>query len=84
MIFFILAPFMILGALYSWAYIPEVQRTVGGAGGGRRRLEPMNLEDLGEGRAKAQQEGQVITIGDKIDDLKKRHRNRRLPGSLRQ
>ncbi|EJT81335.1 hypothetical protein GGTG_01318 [Gaeumannomyces tritici R3-111a-1] len=79
LIFLLFAPFMVLGALYSWAYLPEVQRVVGG-----RRLEPMTLEDLGEGRAKAQQEGQVITVRDKIDDVRRRRRNRRSPGSVSQ
>ncbi len=129
--------FMACGAVYSWAYLPDIQRVigqghhgaaelgrVGGAGGpggglggvgigiggvdpgrsreasagdghgvhgyrrryGRRRndtfLETKNLEDLGEGRAKAHHEGEIITIRDKWTELKRlRGRRRRLSSS---
>jgi PHS family inorganic phosphate transporter-like MFS transporter len=66
LIFLLFATFMLLGALFSWAYLPDVQRKVGG------HLETRNLEDLGEGREKARQEGQVITIEDKWRDLRVR------------
>lgn len=67
LIFLLFATFMLLGALYSWAYIPDIQRT--GPGG---RLETKNLEELGEGREKARQEGELITIKEKWGDLREK------------
>jgi len=75
LIFLLFASFMVFGAIYSWAYLPDVQRCVEVPGGGRR-LETKNLEDLGEGRAKARLEGEVITIRDKWTELKARRRRR--------
>ncbi|AEO65748.1 uncharacterized protein THITE_161754 [Thermothielavioides terrestris NRRL 8126] len=77
LVFLLFATFMALGALYSWAYLPDVQRVVYDGPGGRRRLETKNLEELGEGHMRARLEGQVITMRDKWDDLKERIRRRR-------
>lgn len=71
LIFLLFATFMLLGALFSWAYLPDVQREVNG------RLETKNLEELGEGRERARQEGQLITIKEKGRDLKGRVMQRR-------
>lgn len=126
LLFLLFGTFMACGAVYSWAYLPDVQRIVGnrrpgGVGGpgrigpigiggidldpprdigadrsgrrvhgyGRRyggardgtALETKNLEDLGEGRAKARHEGEVITIRDKWNELKRRRGRRRLGSS---
>lgn len=75
LIFLLFGSFMALGALYSWAYLPDVQRVVPDSGG-RPRLENMNLEELGEGRERARHLEQVITIRDKIGRLKRRRRRR--------
>ena len=86
LIFLLFATFMALGAIYAWAYLPDVQRAVydgpDGGGGGRgrgRRLETRNLEELGEGYMRAKQEGQVIGFLEKWRDLRGsiRKRNRR-------
>ena len=79
------ATFMALGAVYSWAYLPDVQRVVydGGSNGnggeldGKKRLETRNLEELGEGYIRACQEGQVIGVREKWADVKGRLRNRK-------
>ncbi|KAL2019244.1 hypothetical protein VTK56DRAFT_9971 [Thermocarpiscus australiensis] len=73
LIFLLFATFMALGALYSWAYTPDVQR-VTYDGSGRRRLETKNLEELGEGYMRARQEGQLIGAREKWADLKLRVR----------
>ena len=84
LVFLLFATFMALGAVYSWAYLPDVQRRTAvqddDAGGGRRRklrLETKNLEELGEGYMRARLEGQVIGLRNKWDDLKERVRERR-------
>lgn len=123
LIFLLFSFFMALGAIYSWAYLPNVQRrvyeavpttalgiggrplpggappsggpgmppmqvSVGGGHGagdvgrrGKGKLVAKNLEELGEGRAKARREGEVITIKDKWAEIKRkrtmRARNRR-------
>lgn len=69
---------MALGAIFSWACLPDVQRVVYDGEGGRRRLETRNLEELGEGFVRASREGgQVIGVGNKIADLRGRVRERR-------
>ncbi|GAB1311228.1 Repressible high-affinity phosphate permease [Madurella fahalii] len=70
LIFLLFASFMALGALYSWAYLPDVQRAV--YDGGKKRLETKTLEELGEGYMRARQEGQLITVRDKWADVRMR------------
>jgi len=74
LLFILFGSFMALGAVYSWAYLPDVHRIVDG------KRETKNLEDLGEGRVKAKREGEVITIRDKWLEMKRR-RGRRRSGS---
>ncbi|KAK3362868.1 major facilitator superfamily domain-containing protein [Lasiosphaeria hispida] len=76
LIFLLFATFMALGALFSWAYLPDVQRVVIDETTGRRRLETRNLEELGEGRERARQEGQVITIREKWAEMERKGRRR--------
>lgn len=127
LLFLLFGTFMAGGAIYSWAYLPDVQRAVnirrrpdgvsgdtlqlgpmrsggidlgGGIAGGSdahrndrsvrsydrhygesRRgtmLETKNLEELGEGRAKARHEGEIITIRDMWNNLKRRRGQSRL------
>ncbi|KAK3311332.1 major facilitator superfamily domain-containing protein [Chaetomium strumarium] len=77
LIFLLFATFMALGAIYSWAYLPDIQRVVYDGEGGRKRLETKTLEELGEGYIRACQEGQVIGMRRKWEDLKGRLRNRK-------
>lgn len=85
LVFLLFATFMALGAVYAWAYLPDIQRPAAvsatyneprgrGRGSG---LETRNLEELGEGFVRARQEGQVIGLADKWRDLRGRVRKRR-------
>ena len=73
LIFLLFATFMALGALFSWAYLPDVQRITVDEDTGHRRLETRTLEELGEGWERARLEGQVTTISDKWAEVKRRH-----------
>ncbi|KAK4106004.1 MFS general substrate transporter [Parathielavia hyrcaniae] len=77
LIFLLFASFMALGAVYSWAYLPDVQRTVYDDDG-KKRLENRTLEELGEGYLRAQQEGQVIGAREKWRDRKGKLKNRKM------
>ncbi|AEO54259.1 hypothetical protein MYCTH_2296643 [Thermothelomyces thermophilus ATCC 42464] len=68
LVFLLFATFMALGAVASWAYLPDVQRPVPD-GRGRTRLETRTLEELGEGYRRACLEGQVIGLRNKWEDL---------------
>ena len=68
LIFLLFATFMLLGALFSWAYLPDVQRRTGVDG----KLETRNLEELGGGREKARQEGQIIGVREKWKEIRRR------------
>ncbi len=57
LIFLLFATFMALGAVCSWAYLPDIQRVVVD-GQGKKRLETKSLEELGGGwRANQQVRG---------------------------
>ena len=80
MLFVLFGAFMLLGAVFSWAYIPDIHRVGAVAGGDLpavRKRATKNLEDLGEGRAKARREGEVITVRDKWAEMKRRRTRRR-------
>lgn len=85
--FLLFSIFMALGAVYSWAYLPNLQRRMlsldpggGAAADGlegrppRSRLETKSLEDLGEGRERAKRDGEVTTVKEKVEELKRRRR----------
>ncbi|TLS27638.1 hypothetical protein PpBr36_05216, partial [Pyricularia pennisetigena] len=74
-LFMLFATFMLFGALCSWAYVPDVQRKI--VDGGKVRWENMTLEELGEGREKARREGQVITIKEKMGEIKAKRLRRK-------
>lgn len=95
--FMLFSVFMLLGAVCSWAYLPNIQRwTVdaaaaapateeerGGASsrvGNKPRLQTKNLEDLGEGRERARRDGEVITVREKVAQVRRRRRRR--PGEM--
>lgn len=65
-----------LGAVYSWAYLPNVQRLVDEDG--KKVLKTKTLEELGGGREHARLEGEVITIKDKMHEIRQRRRENRL------
>lgn len=79
LIFLLFGSFMAFGAVYSWAYLPDVQRWTDDGSGRRRKLENKNLEDLGEGRDRARAEGEVITIKDKWREIRRRGRRPSVP-----
>jgi PHS family inorganic phosphate transporter-like MFS transporter len=76
LIFLLFGSFVALGAVYSWAYLPDVQRWVDDEDGGKF-LETKNLEDLGEGREKAKLAGEIITARAKWAELVRRRRTTR-------
>ena len=80
LIFILFGSFMFLGAIFSWAYIPDIQRWRP-LRSGKKVLENRTLEDLGEGRWKAKLEGEVISIREKCTDIKLRHAARRWTSS---
>lgn len=69
LVFLLFATFMALGAIYSWAYLPDVQRKVYDPVSGKKRLETKNLEELGEGALAG---GQTFGVRRKWPELKKR------------
>ena len=71
LVFLLFATFMALGAIFSWAYLPDVQRRRYYEGD-KAQLENQNLEELGEGYTKAVSEGQVFGIRAKWPDLRRR------------
>lgn len=77
--FMLFSFFMGLGAVCSWAYLPNLQRKRvvsdrTDPGRVRMTLETKNLEDLGEGRERARQDGEVIAIREKVGEIKRRRR----------
>jgi PHS family inorganic phosphate transporter-like MFS transporter len=75
LIFILFGSVLAFGAVYSWAYLPNVQRFVH-LDDGKRLLETKNLEELGEGRGKARAEGEIITVKDKVLEIRRRHREK--------
>jgi MFS transporter, PHS family, inorganic phosphate transporter len=80
LVFLLFATFAAIGAIFSWAYLPDVQRWVDSEDRGKV-LETKNLEDLGEGREKARQGDEVVTIRDKFVEFKRRRRMTRVSSS---
>lgn len=76
LIFILFGSVLAFGAVYSWAYLPNVQRRVP-VEVGKTFLETKTLEELGEGRGKAQSEGEIITVRDKIHELRRRQKEKR-------
>ncbi|KAK2611044.1 hypothetical protein N8I77_004426 [Diaporthe amygdali] len=73
LIFLLFSVFMAAGAIYSWAYLPDIQRRVVDRESGKTlRLENKNLEDLGEGRERARRDGEVVTVSEKLKELRRR------------
>ncbi|KOS20815.1 Inorganic phosphate transporter PHO84 [Escovopsis weberi] len=68
---FIFGPLAAVGAYFSWAYLPDVQRWVDD-GQGKKYLETKTLEELGEGRVRAHHCGELVTVGEKFMYLRRR------------
>ncbi|KEZ41807.1 Phosphate transporter [Scedosporium apiospermum] len=75
LIFLLFGSFVALGAVFSWAYLPDPQRWVVDDDG-KRYLESKTLEDLGEGRQKAKLAGEVITIEGKWEEFLRKRREK--------
>ncbi|KAH8675299.1 major facilitator superfamily domain-containing protein [Xylariales sp. PMI_506] len=84
LVFLIFGAVLAFGAIYSWAYLPNVQRLVHDEDG--KKLETKNLEELGEGRQKGKLEGEVITVREKVQEIRRRIREKqvRLPSHSEQ
>ncbi len=75
LIFILFGSVLFFGAVYAWAYLPEPQRR--SSSGGDRHLESKTLEELGGGRERARVvEGEVITVRDKIHEIRRRRQER--------
>ena len=79
LIFLLFGSVAAVGAIFSWAYLPDVQRRV--EYDGQNYLEAKTLEELGEGREKARLGGEVITVKEKLADLRRRKRGLRRQSS---
>jgi PHS family inorganic phosphate transporter-like MFS transporter len=76
LIFILFGSVAAFGAIFSWAYLPDPQRWV--REGDKWYLETKNLEELGEGRERARQGGEVITLKEKLADIKRKREMARL------
>ncbi|KAH6610911.1 hypothetical protein Trco_000931 [Trichoderma cornu-damae] len=74
LIFLLFGSVAAFGAVFSWAYLPDPQRWVDG-GEGKKYLETKDLEELGEGRVRARQSGDVVTFSEKWADIRRRRRD---------
>ncbi|RSL46899.1 hypothetical protein CEP53_010144 [Fusarium sp. AF-6] len=72
LIFLLFGSVAAVGAIFSWAYLPNSQRWV--EYDGKKYLESKTLEELGEGRVKARLTGELVTIEEKWDEIKRRKR----------
>lgn len=74
LIFLLFGSVAFVGAFFSWAYLPDSQRWVVEPGETRakRFLETKDLEELGGGREHARQAGEVITLQERYDRLRRR------------
>ncbi|POR36490.1 Putative acetate kinase [Tolypocladium paradoxum] len=71
LIFLLFGSVAAFGAIFSWAYLPDSQRRVVEEDG-RSFLETKDLEELGEGRERARQGGEAVTIREKWEGIKRR------------
>ncbi|KAI1872450.1 hypothetical protein JX265_005330 [Neoarthrinium moseri] len=76
LIFILFGSVLAFGAIYSWAYLPDVQRLVYDEDG-KKTLEAKDLEELGEGHEKARLEGEVVTVRQKVNDIRRRRKEKR-------
>ncbi|KAH8747618.1 major facilitator superfamily domain-containing protein [Diaporthe sp. PMI_573] len=69
LIFILFAVVVAFGSIFSWSYIPDVQRVID------KKLTTMSLEELGQGLEWARSEGQVFTFRDKWLEFWRKLRN---------
>ncbi|CAM1507289.1 Fc.00g069300.m01.CDS01 [Cosmosporella sp. VM-42] len=72
LIFLLFGSVAAVGAIFSWAYLPDLQRRV--EYDGQKYHEAKTLEELGEGREKARLGGEVITVREKWAEIRRRKR----------
>lgn len=70
LIFLLFGSVAAFGAIFSWIYLPDTQRVI--EDDGKRFLETKDLEELGEGRERARQNGEMVTFREKWEGLKRR------------
>lgn len=66
LIFLLFAGIGAMGAIFSWAYLPDIQRH-----GPDGQLRNRALEELGEGLKRAEAVGQVFTVREKWGRIRK-------------
>ncbi|TQV95934.1 phosphate transporter [Cordyceps javanica] len=77
LIFLLFGSVAVVGAFFSWAYLPDSQRWVvepTGDGREKRFLETKDLEELGEGRERARQSGELVSFKERWGELRSRRR----------
>lgn len=76
LIFLLFGSVAVFGAFFSWAYLPDSQRRVVEPGYedemDRVFLETKTLEELGEGRVRARQGGEITTFKEKWAEVRNR------------
>ncbi|KAM3508462.1 hypothetical protein MY10362_001193 [Beauveria mimosiformis] len=80
LIFLLFGWVAVVGAFFSWAYLPDSQRWVvehTGDGREKRFLETKDLEELGEGRERAKQAGELVTFKERWGGLRSRRGEQR-------
>lgn len=70
LIFLLFGSVAAIGAVFSWLYLPDSQRVIEDEG--KRFLVTKDLEELGEGRERARQNGESVAIREKWENLKRR------------
>ncbi|PHH59760.1 hypothetical protein CDD81_2598 [Ophiocordyceps australis] len=73
LIFLLFGFVAVFGALFAWAYLPDLERR---SPGPPRSLETKTLEEMGEGWQKAQQMGEAFTFRDKCESVRLRWSSR--------
>ncbi|KAG5923078.1 hypothetical protein E4U61_004358 [Claviceps capensis] len=81
LIFLLFGSVAAFGAVFSWLYLPDSQRVIEDEDSGKKFLETKNLEELGEGRERAQRNGEVVTVRARWRDVRSRLRRSPLSAS---
>lgn len=70
LIFLLFGSVAAVGAIFSWLYLPDLQRVI--EDNGRRFLETKDLEELGGGRRRARHDGEIVTFQERWQSLRNR------------
>lgn len=83
LIFLLFGSVALFGAVFSWAYLPDPQRTIieedvdmDGRHFRKKYLEAKSLEELGEGRVRAQLAGECVTFKERVGEIRERRKRR--------